>query len=139
MLQPSALEHAGDSCIHHGTLNPLLQPQLVTGCVATMCRVDCHCSATHIRTGVEDVVDIFQEALLQDLCVAEEENHRLVVHACRPVKLDKVSPELCCPIHPAQLNLEDVAAADVCSQTCQALLATAANAHKHGIAAGLHA
>ena len=87
--------------------------------------------------GVEDVVDVLHEPLLDDLRVREEEHGRYAVDARLLVQVLEVVPELLRPVPAAQLDGEALEPGDERREPRQALLPGAAHAHQHRVPARL--
>jgi hypothetical protein len=86
---------------------------------------------------VEQVVDVFQEALVDDLCVAEEEDDGLALHTGDHEQLLDVLPELGCAVAARELDLHALVVGHVCGEARQTLLAGPTDADEQHVAAGL--
>lgn len=86
-----------------------------------------------MRTGCEQAADVLQEALPQDLGVADQEDRVLARHASGPAQLRQVAPKLV----GGGRQLKYPAAACVRRQPRQAALAAAAGSHQQRVPAWL--
>ena len=83
----------------------------------------------------QQVVDVHEEALLDDLAVGHQERHRLALGASLLVQLEEVNLKVGHAVGRRDGNLENLKAADERGESGERLLAGAADADQHGVAA----